>query len=94
MTTRARTIWVRYAVVGAVLVAVSLFVALGGIDFVTDGVNDTNILMANHDRNRNCLLCPVVPVIDMNVGPAYRSVLNSYQDILRSWRRLVDFAQP
>lgn len=37
MSTSARTTWVRYAVVGAVLIGISLFVALGGVDIVTDG---------------------------------------------------------
>ena len=44
--------------------------------------NLTRIFVPRHHRHRDGLLCPLVPVVDMNVGPANSGFMDLDQDFI------------
>jgi hypothetical protein len=81
--------------------------AAGNMSFGGNPVSNTEALYLNATLDdlttefvpdghwyRDRFTCPVIPLIDMDVGAAYRSSFDPDQDIVVSDRRLVDILEP
>jgi hypothetical protein len=53
-----------------------------------------NELMANHHRDGNGLLRPIIPAVDMQIGAADGGAPDTYQDVIDPDRRNRDVLQP
>jgi hypothetical protein len=60
-------------------------IALGeSFDVIAHPMDHTDEFMADRHWHRNRFLCPGVPVVDVNIGPADRSLENADQNIVRA----------
>src|SRR5258707_15082735 len=68
--------------------------AIEVIDVGSDLDNLSNELMSNRHRHWNCLLCPIIPLIDVNVGAADAGVMHAHQHIVDADLALGDLFEP
>src|ERR1019366_4933909 len=64
------------------------------IDIRTDVYNLAHELVANCHWNSNRLLCPIVPLVDMNIGAADARMVDANQHIIDTDGRFRNLFQP